>query len=227
MRKRPLTYTLGILTMAMMVSLTGCNDDGTTTESTEVIEVTEETSDNSKTTETSGKKSTTEESKSNEDTDEQKATGSTEGKTSDTQNNTQSNKTSTTQPNKTTEAPSTEASKSTEAPKSECSHDWTPIYKTVHHDAVTHVEKVEVPGAMAPIQEDHDICNGCQYDLTANHVGLGDNCPNCGSGSFHNQLVTVRYEQLYDLVDQTVVDQEAYDEQVLDHYECTKCGATK
>ena len=97
-------------------------------------------------------------------------------------------------------------------------HNWVAVYKTVHHD------REEIWGTCyQDIYETHTLCNGCGYDFTANgEPGIGSNCPNrCGAGT-HGESVKVGTEERYEIID----IKPAYDEQVLDHYECT-CGATK
>ena len=86
-------------------------------------------------------------------------------------------------------------------------HSWTPVYRTVHHDAVTQEQ---------PVYERHGVCVACgevnpSREHSKNHVlnGVSDQ---------------VR-EQNVQVGTKTVTVKSAYDEQVLDHYSCS-CGAT-
>lgn len=129
-------------------------------------------------------------------------------------------------------------------------HGWEPVYKTVHHDEIGHYETVVVKDAWDEDVTENTtegivICNQCGMEFPpskygspdaaieahANHVfdswDAGGNCDNYRVESrttgthvvntIHHPAVT---EQKY------VVDKAAYDEQVIDHYECT-CGAKK
>lgn len=120
-------------------------------------------------------------------------------------------------------------------------HGWNPVYRTVHHDAVGHNENVVVKDAW-----DEEklytvvVCNQCGAEFSelnynsfegaveawavhsADSWDIGGNCDNYRNdvriiNTIHHPAVT---EQRY------VIDKAAYDEQVIDHYECT-CGATK
>ena len=88
-------------------------------------------------------------------------------------------------------------------------HSWTPVYRTVHHDAVTQEQ---------PVYERHTVCSVCgyvtpNYDHRKAHVMAGE-----GSGTHgENRSRLTGYR--------TTTVQSAYDEQVLDHYSCS-CGAT-
>ena len=120
-------------------------------------------------------------------------------------------------------------------------HNWQPVYttvhhnavyQTVHHDAVTHQEQVKV--GENPIMEDHDFCD-CGYDITNwTNEQLMQHAKEANCFGSYNQLVQVGTEPIYET--QTITDQEAYDEQVLvqdaydeqviSGYSCS-CGATK
>ena len=111
-------------------------------------------------------------------------------------------------------------------------HEWQPIYTTVHHDAVTHQEQVKV--GENPIMEDHMICD-CGVDLTAMgyDAAIAHGYDNEHFGSY-SQLVQVGTEPIYETqiitdqeaYDEQVLVQNAYDEQVISGYSCS-CGATK
>lgn len=146
----------------------------------------------------------------------------------------------------TTEARQTEAT--TQATTTEATtahqHNWVAIYKTVHHDEVGHTEMVDTgdskeiigddstpvtPGeARWPIYETHTLCNGCGYDFTANGKQTSSGCPRgCGAGSHGESVFTGKNQILIPIyTEKYIIDQVAYDEKIIDHYECS-CGAKK
>jgi len=133
---------------------------------------------------------------------------------------TEANKTETTA--RQTEATTQAATEATTAHQ----HNWVAVYKTVHHDEVGHTEESYEPWFEEPSYETHTLCNRCKYDFTANGGESASDCPNgCGAG-WHGESVKVGTHWVYHTVKTYVVDQAAYDEQVLDHYECS-CSATK
>lgn len=76
-------------------------------------------------------------------------------------------------------------------------HSWSPVYKTVHHNAVT---------------KDVSICNSCGADITgATSSHLKQHMLNGENASYSGKTITIT---------------PAYDEQVLSHQACS-CGATK
>lgn len=121
-------------------------------------------------------------------------------------------------------------------------HDWQPTYTTVHHNAVTHQEDrgsyqnvLEEEAYDEPIYEFHEFCYGCGLDFTAegyDYYEMGYHLINC-QGSYYGKYTVVgyihhdaEYKSVWvpDMV--TVVDKEAYDEQVVDGYICA-CGEIK
>ena len=105
----------------------------------------------------------------------------------------------------------TNSASSSQASTSAHTHSWTPVYKTVHHDAET---------ATQPIYSirERSICNTCGEDITGNviaHLKANRDC-----AGTHGKAES--YVSGY----QTVTTKQAYDEQVVDHYTCS-CGATK
>lgn len=113
-------------------------------------------------------------------------------------------------------------------------HEWVQQYKTVHHDAQTHTEQVLVKDAYDdPVytQVQHLICDNCGADITSNtkahlmkHLTSGE------TGTYHTeykneQTATIHHDAEYQT--NTVVDKDAYDEQVADGWKCSICGATK
>lgn len=119
------------------------------------------------------------------------------------------------------------------------SHDWVEVYKTVHHDAVTHEEQRVVTEAWdEEVYKSVYICNRCgrEFDALAAEDPSNplfeefiihlDTCQEVGS-SYHTESIlvnTIHHDAVYETV--TVVDKEAYDEQVIDYYKCS-CGEIK
>ena len=107
-------------------------------------------------------------------------------------------------------------------------HDWQPVYRTIHHDEVGHYENVTVQKAYdEPIYEDRCVCKTCGavFKTSAEigeHLLWSDTCENYSVervqiGTMHHDAVT---EQNY------VVDRPASDEPVISGYQCA-CGAVK
>ena len=86
-------------------------------------------------------------------------------------------------------------------------HSWTPVYRTVHHDAVTQEQ---------PVYKWDTVCNVCKQVNPSREHEKAHAMAGEGSG-YHDENVLVGYK--------TVTLKNAYDEQVLDHYVCS-CGAT-
>lgn len=129
-------------------------------------------------------------------------------------------------------------------------HNWKPVYTTVHHEAVTHDEDRWVVDKAAwdeAVKKCVYICNNCrvgncerckhlgitnfEYDSkSALHEHQGTCLDEDGSCAFSSTVERIdRYihhdeEGHYETV--TIVDKEAWDERVIDHYECD-CGETK
>ena len=86
-------------------------------------------------------------------------------------------------------------------------HSWTPVYRTVHHDAVTQEQ---------PVYDSLTVCSVCgQVRPNKDHITAHIKAHE-GSGTHETNVQTGT---------RTIVTQAAYDEQVLDHYTCS-CGAT-
>lgn len=107
-------------------------------------------------------------------------------------------------------------------------HDWQPVYRTIHHDEVGHYENVTVQKTYdEPIYEDRCVCKTCGavFKTSAEigeHLLWSDTCENYSVervqvGTMHHDAVT---EQNY------VVDRPASDEPVISGYQCA-CGAVK
>ena len=113
-------------------------------------------------------------------------------------------------------------------------HSWEPVYGTVHHDEVGHYETQTVSEAWdEPVYEGRCVCSACGYTTSAGgdaavddisihiltqHGGAASySVKSVQTGTIHHDAVT---QQVW------VVDQAAYDEQVITGYRCS-CGATK
>lgn len=108
-------------------------------------------------------------------------------------------------------------------------HSWEPIYSTVHHDEVGHYETQTVSEAWdEPVYEGRCVCSACNanfatVDEVGNHIelqhgGLASySVQKIQTGSVHHDAVT---QEVW------VVNQAAYDEQVITGYRCS-CGVTK
>lgn len=129
-------------------------------------------------------------------------------------------------------------------------HNWRPVYTTVHHEAVTHDEDRWVVDKAAwdeAVKKCVYICNNCK-------IGNCERCKNLGITNFEYDSGAALDEHQYTCLDEdgscafsstveridhyihhdeeghyetvTITDKEAWDEQVIDHYECD-CGGTK
>lgn len=129
-------------------------------------------------------------------------------------------------------------------------HNWKPVYGSpIHHEAVTHDEDrwvVDKPAWDEKVETYVVICRHCEEGSCerCNRLGITnfryssyedfeihqDECMDDGGSCFSAQSKTeVSYlhhdeEGHYETV--TIVDKEAWDEPVIDHYECD-CGETK
>ena len=130
-------------------------------------------------------------------------------------------------------------------------HNWKPVYGSpIHHKAVTHDEDrwvVDKPAWDEAVKKCVYICNNCkigncercknlgitnfEYDSkSALHEHQGTCLDEDGSCAFSSTVERIDYyihhdeEGHYETV--TITDKEAWDEQVIDHYECD-CGETK
>lgn len=129
-------------------------------------------------------------------------------------------------------------------------HNWRPVWTTVHHEAVTHEEDrwvVDKPAWDEAVTKLVYICKNCrlgncdrckslgiinyEYDSKDALYNHQDPClEDGGSCSFWSTERRVDHyihhdeEGHYETV--TITDKEAWDEQVIDHYECD-CGETK
>ena len=106
-------------------------------------------------------------------------------------------------------------------------HEWSEVYKTVHHDAVYETVTEEAWDEEVKVGK-HSFCNGCGLDLTitygtADCEAAGDHLSACNSG-YHTAPV---YDTIHhDAKTYEECVKEAWDEEVFDHVECLTCGAT-
>lgn len=129
-------------------------------------------------------------------------------------------------------------------------HTWNPVYKTVHHDAVTESEQVWVvdkPAWDEPeykvvyvcLQCEDGVCPYCnehglrqaEFDTFEERYNHTYNCAIsygiCDNSTTRKKIIgTVHHDEEGHYETKTNIIKEAYDEQVIDHYECT-CGATR
>ena len=107
-------------------------------------------------------------------------------------------------------------------------HSWEPVYGTVHHDEVGHYETQTVSEAWdEPVYEGRYVCSACGATFADDSIGIHIIEAHSGLASYSVQKVQVDTIH-HDAVTQQVwvVDQAAYDEQVITGYRCS-CGATK
>lgn len=103
---------------------------------------------------------------------------------------------------------SSSSSSGSSSSSSSHTHSWTAVYKTVHHDAVTHEETTYETHLIWSCGTDSGVYS---LELLESEIFNHLDC------SYTTKKVAVTV---------TVVDTEAYDEQVVDYYVCS-CGATK
>ena len=130
-------------------------------------------------------------------------------------------------------------------------HNWKPVYGSpIHHDAVTHDEDrwvVDKPAWKEAVYKNIYICRHCrdgrcdrckslgitqyEYENIADFDAHQDACLDENGSCF--SFLTYEKIDHYIYHDEeghnetiTIVDKEAWDEQVIDHYECD-CGETK
>ena len=116
-------------------------------------------------------------------------------------------------------------------------HNWKPVYTTVHHNAVYETRTVvDSPAWDETVSEPvyemvcHTICSTCGADLGGNaaqHL-LDTDCGGYYTDWRYEQVGTNTYTVHHDAVTHTeqVKVKDAWDEQVLSGYRCS-CGATK
>ena len=117
-------------------------------------------------------------------------------------------------------------------------HKWEEVYKTVHHDEVGHNEKVVVKDAWdeeVPKYEYQwvNVCNNCGEITYTDDEAILHSVSHLGESEASYHAEQIKVQKGTDIVhhdaeygNKWVVDKKAYDEKILDHYECS-CGATK
>ena len=120
-------------------------------------------------------------------------------------------------------------------------HDFSiPVYKTIHHDEVGHWEEKQVLVKEAWDEEAEEwvyVCNTCDMKFSPTEYetdvaaleALDDHQWDEKHGGYHSEKVvvdTIHHDAEYETQKVWVVDKAAYDEKVVDHYECA-CGATR
>lgn len=127
-------------------------------------------------------------------------------------------------------------------------HQWVEQTTLVHHDAVTHTEKVEVTPAWDEEKVTY-VCSGCGQSFDSKeacqqHIddakaaaGSGSSSSSsssssgssstspCASASVQEKKDIIHHDAVYE--DKVVVDTPAWDETVITGYVCSGCGATK
>ena len=129
-------------------------------------------------------------------------------------------------------------------------HSWEAVYTTVHHDAVTHEEQrwvVDKEAWEEPVKRYVEICRHCKDGTCKRCAALGltqyefdtiqefykhqdaclDEDGSCFSSTYREVIdhyIHHDEEGHYEIY--TVVDKDAYDEQVVTGYKCS-CGETK
>lgn len=135
-------------------------------------------------------------------------------------------------------------------------HNWKPVYGSpIHHKAVTHDEDRWVVDKAAWVEEQKYcvyVCLQCKYHECKRCAELGiiqyeyssvdelnehqgsclDDCVDngkeggCSNSTSIEKINYIHHDEEGHYETVTVVDKEAWDEQVIDHYECD-CGGTK
>lgn len=134
-------------------------------------------------------------------------------------------------------------------------HNWKPVYTTVHHKAVTHDEdrwvvdkaaweEKQVKYIYICLQCKNGRCKRCldlgitnfEYDsgaaLDEHQYACLDDCVDngkeggCSNNTYREEISYIHHDEEGHYETVTIVDKEAWDEPVIDHYECD-CGETK
>ncbi len=169
------------------------------------------------------KQSAQETAKQDAQKDQQTTTDKASGGSSTGATTTVSTPTTDTGSSTSTDTGTTSGQTSTQEPSTPAhEHSWYPVYTTVHHDAVTTQETEQEPIYSS---QELSICNVCGADVTGNTwQHEKQHMLNDEGGGWHSEWKSVITG--YNTTTHTVVVQDAYDEQVLDHYACS-CGATQ
>ena len=124
-------------------------------------------------------------------------------------------------------------------------HDYKPVYTIVHHEEEGHYEEKTVCVKDAWDEEITDgayVCNTCgmkfiygEYETNVAALEAleehqwDDEVGNYTHSGYHSEEVvvdTIHHDAEYETQNVWVVDKAAYDEKVVDHYEC-ECGAIR
>lgn len=134
-------------------------------------------------------------------------------------------------------------------------HNWKPVYKTVHHEAVTHKEdrwvvdkaawdEKQVRNVYICLTCKTGLCERCkrlgitnfEYDSVAELDRHQTECQDdvlenggdsyCYRSTYREDVTYIHHDEEGHYETITITDKEAWDEQVIDHYECD-CGETK
>lgn len=129
-------------------------------------------------------------------------------------------------------------------------HNWKPVYGSpIHHKAVTHDEDRWVVDKAAWDEKQVkyiEICKNCMFGNCERCKKLGitnfeydtveeldrhqyeclDDGGSCGFSTYREDVSYIHHDEEGHYETVTIVDKEAWDEQVIDHYECD-CGETK
>ncbi len=117
------------------------------------------------------------------------------------------------------------ADMTTEPQMTECRHNWVAQKKTVHHEEKGHYEDIDRSRPITMYRcpmcyKNHYSLNLYYTHFDTIHVPLYPGDP---IGRFREQYTTdIEYEHYTERI--WVVDREAYDEEVITGYKCSKCG---
>ena len=108
----------------------------------------------------------------------------------------------------------------------EHTHEWEPIYTTIHHEEVGHTETTVISEAYDEPGAPRQICSSCGADFaTVNQVCDHIMEAHDGAARYSSQTInSIHHDAVTEQV--WIVDVEAFDEQVLSGYQC-ECGAEK
>lgn len=105
-----------------------------------------------------------------------------------------------------------------------CTHSWSKVYKTIHHDAITHKEKIWHDGKVIGYQYVCE-CGACFNNREEMNQHQFTAALNSEAGHTAHDTASITSKGYYETI--TIVDKPEYDEKVLTGYKCTKCGQTK
>ena len=101
-------------------------------------------------------------------------------------------------------------------------HDWVAEYKTVHHDAETHIVHHDAVYENQTLYS--TFCNTCNAELEEGKAQ--EHISQTGHAGFTKNVPHVESVLVKQAWDETITDKEAYDETVLVDYKCASCDAT-